>query len=502
MALLLLFVALIEWIFCNSMEAAAVPLQLKITWSQWAYIGTQTSPVFLFLFALVYSGRSNQLSVGKVAPFFIVPILIILLAATNEYHHWIWSSFSPGAAGSNSIIYHHGPAFWVGMVYIFTLVAFSTTFLILTSAKSQKIYRYQNLIIIVASLVPWVSTILYLTDLNPFPGLDIISLSFFFTGILLVIGVERANLLNYIPIAHEVLFENINDGVLVFNEDKKVIDMNPGAERILELKFSQLIADRDLPLKRFWSLYEDHFSKTENSRFEAVSPFNNRVWLNISVSPLRKDKGVFLGWVAILEDITLRKKTEKELQHINQRLTKQLDENRQLEKQLREQASRDAMTGVYNRAFLKESLVVEISYAEEQNYPLSIVMIDVDNFKRINDTYGHKTGDDVLIALGKVLLSQTRDSDFVSRFGGDEFVLFLPNMSSQDAFQRAESWREACKKITLDQQNNDIDVSISIGIAVFPDNGSTIDVLLAEVDRALYLAKQSGRDCTKIAESS
>jgi diguanylate cyclase (GGDEF)-like protein len=203
-----------------------------------------------------------------------------------------------------------------------------------------------------------------------------------------------------------------------------------------------------------------------------------------------------------MEDITLRKETEKELQRINQRLAKQLDENRQLEKQLREQASRDAMTGVYNRAHLKESLAVEISYAEQQNYPLCIAMIDVDNFKKINDTYGHKTGDEVLIALGKFLLEQTRNSDFVSRFGGDEFVLFLPNMDCDAAYQRAESWRTACKKINIQEQGTDICISISIGIAIYPNNGRSMDALLAEADRALYQAKQSGRDCTKISETS
>ena len=500
--LFFLFVALTEWTFCIGMESAAVSLPQKITWSQWAYIGTQTSPVFIFIFALKYSRKTRDISIGKTALFFIVPIIIILLAATNNQHHLIWSSYSLGQVGTNSIIYNHGPAFWVEIAYIFALVAISATFLILSSVKSQKVYRIQSLIFILAFLIPWIISVFYITNLNPFPGLDISSIGFFFTGVLILIGIRQANLLDYIPIAHELLFENINDGVLVFNENKKVVDMNPGAERLVGKNFAQLIANESLAAIKYWDLYDDHFSKTENSRFEIVSPFNNRTWLNISISPLKNKKGIFLGWVAILEDITLRKETEKELQRINQRLAKQLNENRQLEKQLREQASRDAMTGVYNRAHLKESLAVEISYAEQQNYPLCIAMIDVDNFKKINDTYGHKTGDEVLIALGKFLLDQTRESDFVSRFGGDEFVLFLPNMDCDAAFQRAESWRAACKKMKIHEQELDINVTISIGIAIYPNHGQSMDTLLAEADRALYQAKQSGRDCTKISQSS
>ena len=501
-ALFFLFVALTEWAFCIGMESAAVTLPLKIAWSQWAYIGTQTSPVFIYIFALKYSKKTREISNTKIALLFVLPVIIILLAATNQYHHLVWSSYSLGEVGSNSIIYNHGPAFWVGIIYIYILVALSTGLLILSSVKSQKVYRLQNLIFILASITPWMTSFLYIVDLNPFPGLDITSLGFFFTGILMLIGLRQANLLNYVPIAHELLFENINDGVIVFNENRKVVDMNPGAERLMGMNFSEIITNENSTAIKCWNLYEDYFSRTENNRFEIISPFNNHAWLNINVSPLKNKKGVFLGWVAILEDITLRKETEKELQRINQRLAKQLDENRQLEKQLREQASRDAMTGVYNRAYLEESLAVEISYAEQQNYPLCVVMIDVDNFKTINDTYGHKTGDEVLIAMGKFLLDQTRDSDFVSRFGGDEFVLFLPNMDCKAAFQRAESWRAACKKMNIHEQGMDIDVTISIGIAVFPNHGRTIDTLLAEADRALYHAKQSGRDCTKISEFS
>jgi diguanylate cyclase (GGDEF)-like protein/PAS domain S-box-containing protein len=501
-AFLLLFVALTQWTFSNGMEAAAVTLPLKIMWSQWGYIGTQTTPVFLFIFALRYSGKATELSFKKIALLFVIPVIIMILAATNNRHHLIWSSYTLGKVGTNSIIYNHGPGFWVGIVYIFTLVAFSTVYLILSSVKSQKVYRAQKWIFILSSLTPWIISILYITRLNPFPGLDISSIGFLFTGILILIGIRQANLFNYIPIAHELLFENINDGVIVFNDKKKMVDMNPGAEKLIGMKFSELISKDDSVAAKCRAMCGDRFSETENSRFEIVSPFNNRAWLNVSISPLRSKRGVFLGWVAIMEDITLRKETEKELQRINHRLAKQLDENRQLEKQLREQASRDAMTGVYNRAHLKESLAVEISYAKEQNYPLSIVMIDVDKFKTINDTYGHKTGDDVLIALGKFLLEKTRDSDFVSRFGGDEFVLFLPNMSGEAAFHRAESWRMNCKKITLNENNDEVEVTISIGIAVFPESGTTIDVLLAEADRALYLAKQSGRDCTKLAKSS
>jgi diguanylate cyclase (GGDEF)-like protein/PAS domain S-box-containing protein len=499
-ALLLLFITITEWSLCNGMEAAAVSQELKIFWSKMAYLGAQTSPVFLVLFALRYDGKIRRLNPAIIGLLFVVPVIIIILAATNEVHNWIWTSFIPGPVGSNSLIYQHGPAFWVGIAYIFTMVSFATTLLILSSVQTQRIYRFQYFIIVAASLMPWLGTLIYLFDLSPFPGLDITSISFLFTGLLLMIGIARGNMLDYIPVAHEFLFASINDGVIVFDEDHKVVDMNPGAERLLSLKFEQFLDKNNTATKIIWDSFRDYLKKDENTHFECISPFNKKIWFNVSISPLQSRKGYFLGWVAILEDITDRKETEEELQQANQRLEHQLSEICLLEDQLREQANRDFLTGVYNRGYLEESLAFEISRAERKGYPLSVIMIDVDNFKEINDTYGHKTGDEVIVALSKMLQNQTRDGDCVSRFGGDEFALVMPDMNCEQAFERAELWRNECKQSIQIHINKGTMVTISIGIAVFPKNGKTIDTLLGKADQALYQAKQSGKDCIRIAD--
>jgi len=158
------------------------------------------------------------------------------------------------------------------------------------------------------------------------------------------------------------------------------------------------------------------------------------------------------------------------------------------------------MTGVFNRGYLEETLARELAHADRKGYALSVIMLDVDHFKKVNDTFGHKAGDEVIIALGKLLQDQTRDSDCVSRYGGDEFVLVMPEMTREHAYQRAELWRYGLKAMVFQQKKGIVHVTVSIGIATCPNNGKNVDVLLNAADQALYVAKRSGRDCTRVAD--
>lgn len=496
LVLFLLFLAIFEWAFCAGMEAAAINQETKIFWSKIEYLGAHVSPVLYLIFSIQYSGKDRMLSVIKIGLFFVIPLLIIILAITNDQHGLIWIGFSPGPPGSNSLIYHHGPFFWIGIAYIFTIMSFATTTLILGAVQTQKIYRFQFYIITLAAIMPWIGMIVYIFDISPFPGLDTTCISFLFTGLLLMLGISRVKLFNYDPIAHELLFRNINDGVFVFDENFRLIDMNGAAEIQVSKKFHEIIGTDLRSISELQPIVEKMFKKDQNNRFEIVSPLDHLSWFNINISPLNERKR-FRGWVAISEDITRRKEIETQLQQLNKRLTRQLDENKELQVQLREQANRDSLTGVYNRGYMSDTLIREIARAERKNYPISLIMLDVDHFKIINDTFGHKTGDKVVIALGKMLEVESRKADCVSRFGGDEFILVMPEMNIENAYQRAEIWRNNFSKLNIPGIEKDFKITISIGIACFPADGSDADSLLDAADQALYLAKQSGRDCTR-----
>jgi diguanylate cyclase (GGDEF)-like protein len=161
---------------------------------------------------------------------------------------------------------------------------------------------------------------------------------------------------------------------------------------------------------------------------------------------------------------------------------------------LRHQAFRDSLTGVYNRRFLQEALDLELRRAVRRRVPVAFVMLDVDGFKKINDTYGHAAGDSVLQALATLLQSKIRASDVLCRYGGDEFCIVMPETSLEDATMRARECRSAVKRMNIEWERKILaGITISIGVAAFP-SCRTSDALFREADSALYLAKSSGSD--------
>lgn len=172
--------------------------------------------------------------------------------------------------------------------------------------------------------------------------------------------------------------------------------------------------------------------------------------------------------------------------------------NLRLRRALIEQSLRDPLTGLNNRRLLIERMKHEIALAEREGQPFSVLMLDVDHFKRFNDDHGHELGDQVLIGVGSVLKETQRGSDDAFRFGGEEFIELLGNTPLAGAVVRAENIRTAVQQITLHSQAGEIPpVTCSIGVACYPDDGATAETLLESADRAMYKAKKSGRNNVK-----
>lgn len=161
---------------------------------------------------------------------------------------------------------------------------------------------------------------------------------------------------------------------------------------------------------------------------------------------------------------------------------------------LLEQATRDALTGLHNRRYLDESLEREENRARRSGRPLAIMMIDIDHFKRFNDTLGHGAGDGMLQAVARYLNSMARGEDIVARYGGDEFAIVMVQAALDTVRERALAIRSGALRLEIDYHGQRIGpVSLSVGIAVFPDHASSAHAALEAADGALIRSKRSGR---------
>jgi diguanylate cyclase (GGDEF)-like protein/PAS domain S-box-containing protein len=198
--------------------------------------------------------------------------------------------------------------------------------------------------------------------------------------------------------------------------------------------------------------------------------------------------------LSLAQDVTERVRSQVALQEVNVVLRQRLDDIHELQKQLREQVMRDPLTGMYNRRFLDDALQAEVARAVREREPLSLMMLDIDRFKRVNDNHGHQAGDEVLKMLADILRSEARRTDVACRYGGEEFVLLLPKMDLESARVRAERWRQMFAEMEVPVETGKLKCTLSVGIAVFPAHASTAEDLLRNGDRALYLAKALGRN--------
>jgi diguanylate cyclase len=185
---------------------------------------------------------------------------------------------------------------------------------------------------------------------------------------------------------------------------------------------------------------------------------------------------------------------QKRLYDVNSELETQLREVNTLQVKLKEQAIRDSLTGLYNRRHLNDVIHKELARARRQGHSVVFLLLDLDHFKQINDTYGHTGGDQALVVLGKLLEKHTRSSDYAFRYCGEEFMVMLTGIGLDDAKKRAEDLRMGVENMKVKYEGLSVPLTTSIGVASYPDHGQTIEEMLVAVDDALYKAKFKGRN--------
>ncbi len=283
------------------------------------------------------------------------------------------------------------------------------------------------------------------------------------------------------------LFETAQDGILILNAYTGAIsDVNPflidmlgySREEFVEKKLWEVGAFHDIEASQeaFEALQQNKYIRYEDLPLKAKDGHLVQVEFVSNVYMVGDEKVIQCN----IRDITDRKQAQEALIVSQARLL--------------EQSLRDYLTGLYNRRYLEETLERELNRAIRKQLSIGIIMLDVDDFKRFNDTYGHAAGDLILQEVGSLLLKHVRGGDIASRYGGDEFIIVLPDASREVTRQRAELLCSDAQHFHVQFQGHPLGkVTISLGVATFPDNGFTSTAILKAVDDALYRAKHAGR---------
>jgi diguanylate cyclase (GGDEF)-like protein len=295
----------------------------------------------------------------------------------------------------------------------------------------------------------------------------------FLTALFAALSIFRFRLFDLRPIAKETVISNLEDGIVVIDKSDTLIDVNPASVRFLEIDGERTLG---LPIDDAFSHIPAllDFIRSTDSRSEMV--IGERIVESRKTSIMSK-RGKLRGHIVLLTDITDRKRIEEAL--------------KESQEMYRTLATTDMLTGVLNRYSLDQLLERETERSRRYGEPLSVIMFDLDDLKKINDTHGHHAGDTALKALSFQILSKIRKSDSLGRWGGDEFLIVAPSTDLAGALEMAEKLRAEIDSGEFESIGK---LSISMGVSSLEIGEKDYDELLRRADRALYESKRRGKN--------
>ena len=493
-ALSLLLFSMSLWSGFYALSWIPFPLLVKTLLLNLIYIGITAVPTLFLIFTFSFSGREEWLTPRNLLILAAEPLLTLFLVWTNSRHHLVFTSIA--LAEGNTVSWlelGRGPWYGVNLAYSYAVILAGLLVLINGMLRSGPLLKHQYRIVLFAALAPWGMSMYYEYSMKA-SQLDFAPLTFGLSGLLFAYSVFRNRFLEVIPVARSQVIESMSDGILVLDRQNRVVDFNPAMQAFLSRSPACLLGKPAEEVLDAWMDKAGAVLDGQKTHAELRISRSPLRYVDMRITPLYDHQRHLNGRLMVFHDVTARKTVEKELRYANERLQSQLIEIGTLQSKLRSQAIHDPLTDLFNRRYLDETLDRELARASRENYPLCVIMLDIDHFKLMNDTHGHEAGDLVLKALAKTLFSRNRRGDFACRYGGEEFVVVMPNINVDTAYRRAEELRKALNSLSVPYENYRLTITISMGIACYPANGEDRESLLRAADRAMYAAKKAGRD--------
>ncbi len=460
------------WIVGHGLELAVQGLNFKIALSLVQYVAGFGLLYWFALFAIRYTGRLRWLRAHEwlVA----VPLVVVFLwVITNPLHGLHWTGFETDPAGH--VTYLRGPLYW-GFVFVSYFYLATIQILLLRAAAGLRgIYRRQMLVMFMVGLIPWVGSVFYMLQL---PGFEV-DLAPPLSGIMAVgigIAAQRFGLLDIVPVAESTVLRHITDPIVVTDFRHRVVLVNSAAGVQFGLDAKAVVGQS---IKDVFSCWPGLVHKMEHNSLSAgVShttveelPFaHGSKFYDVTAISLDQKGSDSSGSAVWL----FRDETRREL----------------AERALREQASRDPLTGLYNVRYFNDRIDAEIIRADATGQSVSLIMIDFDGFKEINTEFGHLAGDKYLVDVSRFLAKQVPLDSPICRVGGDEFTVIVPGANPDDAARMGRDL-QAALRAEGPRRPDGAPVEFSFGVSTYPDYASNANSLRLQADMALYHVKST-----------
>jgi PAS domain S-box-containing protein len=315
------FVAI--WAISYALEFGYSDLNTKILWSKLSYFGIAFLGVFYFLFTTAFSQKRNIINARNVSLLLVIPVITIVLVLTNEKHLLIWPEVTMDYE-NNIAHYSHGIAFWIFWIYSETLLILGLYNLLKSIYDFPTCYKNQIGTLLVATMIPIIGNLMYLTNINPYPGFDWTPVSFVLTGIIIALGIARFRMFDIVPLARTKLFEIINDGVIVINTKGTIEDCNSAVYSIFDYQGKSIIHEPFLKIFNQFEKLTSALSNNLDSIQLEVNHKNQRKFYHVRITPVYRNKNVS-GKILLFHDITSIKEVEDKLKMTNKKLMDEIE---------------------------------------------------------------------------------------------------------------------------------------------------------------------------------
>ncbi|SDM44893.1 histidine kinase N-terminal 7TM domain-containing diguanylate cyclase [Sediminibacillus halophilus] len=442
-------------------------------WTAAQYVGLPFSSPLGLLFVMKYLGM--KITKKSLAALLVLPFISLLMVSTNDFHHFHYRIFDIDPVQGIPYIYQE-VGVWYMIHGIFTFACMFVAFLLVLSRwkETARVYRPQLFAVMCGQLVPMVTAFFYLTGFTP-PGIDPVPMVLWLSSLLYLWSINSSRLFTLMPIAKDAIFHSINDGVIVLDESYRLIEFNQAVKRMLPKLSKKLFG---LEFKQVWPILSGAPlpSKLEPADFQRevqLTVEDARRTYQVRTAPLQQAKGLLI----IFTDITEIKRLQLRLESL---------------------AYYDELTQLYNRRAFFQKCEEAFSEARRIGSPFTVILMDVDFFKNVNDTYGHHIGDQLLVHVAKICRDQLEEDILFARYGGEEFVLGLKEKTSWEGWEIAEQLRKSVEEHPLRTTDGLVSVTLSCGVAEAEKvPGETLNLVLNKADKALYAAKGEGRNQVK-----